>query len=363
VFEKSVRFAVVGLGNIARTHVVALRALPVIKQLPYLPVLDTLVTRHVEANREQALAMGFAHVTDSLEEALASRELDVVDICTPNALHLEAARLASAYGKAIYCEKPLADTVERSRILAEGATAGKPHQVALVYRYHPAVIRIRAALQQGLIGDVLQCRASYRRSGYLSLARPISWRMESGLSGGGALTDLGVHVLDLIRHLLGDAAVISGRTHTFVKKRPKNRERTEWVEMEVDDWAQMHLTLASGVEAFAEVSRIAWGAEGFDLEIIGTEGSIVCDLEKSYLPTVKRLDGSTPPLPNPPELALCPDEKTTMGMGVDCHLAALNHFLHRLVGEDRWGSGLAPGLEDCLRAEEWIEQVYQHNPA
>jgi len=351
-----IRFAVVGFGSIAKTHIVALRSLPVIKRLPYLPILDTLVTRRVDEVREQALAMGFAHVTDSLEEALANRPLDVVDICTPNNLHIEAAELAARAGKHLYCEKPLTETYEHSVQLVQAAENGQIHQVALVYRYHPAVMRTHQLLADQAVGTVLQVKASYRRSGYLSLERPVNWRLQAEWTGGGAITDLGVHVLDLLRYLFGEVAEIDGETHTFVPKRPLNRERTQWTEVTVDDWARMWLRMASGVRAEAEVSRIAWGAEGFDLQIIGTEGSITCDLEKSYLPEVKRLDGSRPKLPVPAELALGTDEKTSMGMGVDCHLAALNHFAHRLVGQEQW-PGVAPTLEDCLRAEALIEQV------
>ncbi|WJH33377.1 Gfo/Idh/MocA family oxidoreductase [Paenibacillus sp. CC-CFT747] len=188
---KTVRFAFVGLGNIAKTHIVALKAMPVIKKLPFQPVLDTLVTRNLSANENQARAMGFTHVTDSLSEALKDRELEVVDICTPNAMHLEAVRHAAAADKILYCEKPLTDTYENSAELVRTAGDRHPHQVALVYRYHPAVMRLKEAVRLGLIGEVLQIKLSYRRSGYLDAKRPVSWRLKDDLSGGGPFPILG----------------------------------------------------------------------------------------------------------------------------------------------------------------------------
>lgn len=356
-----IRIAVIGFGNIAKTHIVALRALPVIKKLPYIPVLDTLVTRNPEANREQAEAIGFAHVTSSLEEALETRALELVDICTPNAFHLGDFETSAAAGKAVYCEKPLTEHYTHSVKLAAAAGNDPRHQVALVYRYHPAVMRIAEIIKQGTIGDILQCRCSYRRSGYLNAARPVSWRLQESLAGGGAITDLGVHVLDLLRHLFGEVESIKGNIHTFVKSRPKDAAGTERVEMKVDDWALMNVALSSGVLATVEVSRIAWGAEAFQLDIVGSRGSISCDLEKEYIPRVKLLDGSSPVIPNPKALILSTDDKTTMGMITDCHFGALNHVLHRLAGSDQWDPELAPTIQDCLRAEELIDQVLQQN--
>lgn len=358
---KEIRFAFVGFGNIAKTHMVALRAMPIIKQrLPLVPVLDTLVTRNTEGNRPQAEAAGFRHVTDSLEQALSSRSLHVVDVCTPNALHLDAVRAATQAGATVYCEKPLTDRYSQSVELAKAAASDLRHQVALVYRYHTAVMRMKEALAHNVIGDVLQCRCSYRRSGYLNAARPISWRLQEGLSGGGAVTDLGVHVLDLIRHLLGEIASVSGSVHTFVKRRPLEATGKPFVDVNVDDWAQMQLALASGVVATAEVSRIAWGTEGFEVNIVGTKGSMSCDLERDAAPRVKLLDGSAPKLPEPSALALSTDEKTTLGMSVDCHFAALYHFILRMAGEDDWPD-LAPTIGDCLRAEELIDEVLRQN--
>jgi predicted dehydrogenase len=353
---KTVRFTIVGFGNIAKTHATALRALPVIKRLPCVPILDSLVTRSPAKQGLAAKAAGFEYVTDTLEEVLAVRDSDVVDICTPNSLHLSAFEASSAAGKAVYCEKPLTEQVERSRELAARAANDPRHQVALVYRYHPAVMRVKAALEAGLIGDVLQFRIAYLRSGYLNASRPVSWRLDKPLTGGGAISDLGVHVLDLVRHLFGEIVDVTGDTQIFVKRRPASADDPRLVDIDVDDWALMHVQTAGGVRGTAEVSRIAWGSEGFWLQLYGTNGSIVCNLEKDTVPAVRLLNGSSPAIPEPAELALLPDEKTTMGIAVDCHAGALHHFMLRLAGEDRYPE-LAPTIGDCLSAEEWIDRV------
>lgn len=393
---RKIHFAVVGLGNIARTHIVALRAFPAIKKSSVLPVLDTLITRDPERLRAQAEALGFAHIGSLLPEALAARPIDAVDICTPNALHLDAVLAAFDSGRSVYCEKPLCDSYERSRRLAEaaeaagagsafapmhrGGAAGRPGrkdseapsapslrfigQAALTYRYHPAVMRIREALRLKLIGDVLQCRIAFLHSGYLNPNRPVSWRLDESLAGGGAVTDLGVHVIDLIRHWFGEITDVTGETSIFVKERPIEAGSPNKAQMTVDDWALLRFETASGVKGAAEVSRIAWGAEAFRVEIFGSGGSITCDLEHDYLPRIKRLDGSSPAVPAPSCLELVPDEKMTMGQHLDCHFGSLHHFMLRLADEDRWAEeGLAPELGDCLEAERWIAAVLAANGA
>lgn len=358
---KEIRFAFAGFGNIAKTHMVALQAMPIVKKLPFVPILDTLVTRNPESNREQALAIGFKRVVKSIEEALAPGDIQVVDICTPNANHPDAFMPAVSAGAAIYCEKPLADRYERSSAMAKAVEGHERHQVALVNRYHPAVLRIREVLRLGMIGDVLQCRCSYRRSGYLNAARPVSWRLDEQQSGGGAISDLGVHVLDLLRHLFGEIRQVEGRLQTFVKQRPSADPEGKPVDIRVDDWAAMEVLHQNGVAAYAEVSRIAWGFEAFQLDLVGTRGSITCDLEREYHPRIKLLDGSSPALPNPETLRLLTDDKSTMGMSVDTHFGALHHFLLRLTGEDPYGPGLAPTVQDALIAEYWIDQVLRAN--
>nr|WP_274655152.1 Gfo/Idh/MocA family oxidoreductase [Paenibacillus humicola] len=358
---RELRWAVIGFGNIAKTHMTALRALPVIKKTPIVPVLDTLVTRSPEKHAAQAEAIGFRRVVHEAAEAAADERVDAFDVCTPNANHFADVSQALQGGKAVYCEKPVTESYARSKELADKLES-RPEtlqQLAFTFRYHPAAMRIRKYVQEGIVGDVLQCKISYRRSGYLNPERPVSWRLQSGMSGGGAISDLGVHALDLLRYWFGELADVRGRTHTYVKRRP-HADSGEVVDVDVDDWAMMQFVTASGVVGTAEVSRIALGSDAFDIQIVGTKGSITCDLERSAFPAVHLLKGGTPALPSPESLELLPDEKTTMGFAVDTHFGALHHFLLRFAGEDRF-SGLAPSIADGVQAEYWVDRVLQEN--
>ena len=354
----TIQFAFTGFGNIAKTHMTALRAMPIIKPLPLLPVLDTLVTRQPDRHRSQAEAIGFRRVTDSVQEAVADDHVHVLDICTPNSRHYEDVMAALPQGKGIYCEKPITDTYENSARLVEETkqVPGLAEQLAFTFRYHPAVMRIRSILSEGIVGDILQCSISYRRSGYLDPQRPMSWRLQGGLSGGGATSDLAVHALDMIRHWFGDYKQVTGQARAHVQSRPESAGSTIHVPSEVDDWAMMQYTTESGVSGTVEVSRIALGSEAFEIRIVGTHGSITADLERDQMPTVHLVRGSVPVLPVPNSLELLPGDKATMGIAVDTHFAALYHYIQRYAGEDRYPE-LAPHLADGLHVEYWIDRV------
>lgn len=355
----TIRFAFSGFGNIAKTHMTALRALPIIKQVPALPVLDTIITRNPDKNREQAEAIGFRRVVSTVEEAASDEQVDVIDICSPNSRHDADVRAAIAGGKAIYCEKPITDQYPQSTALeAAVRESGLMQQLAFTFRYHPASMRIRELVREQVVGDILQCKIAYRRSGYLNPERPISWRLDHTMSGGGAISDLGVHALDLFRYWFGDIEHAEGRVHTHVKRRPSAAGSSEFVDVHVDDWAIIHLTTSSGINGMAEVSRVALGSEAFDIQIVGTRGSITCDLERDAVPAVHLLKGSLGARPEPSYLALIPDEKTTMGFSVDNHFGALHHYILRLSGDDRW-SDIAPTLKDGVIVEGWIERILQ----
>lgn len=354
---KSIHFAVLGFGNIAKTHITALRALPVVKRLPALPVLDTLVTRNPDRHRLQAEAIGFRRTVSSAAEAAGDERVDVFDICTPNAVHYDDVMSALGGGKSIYCEKPVTDRYDRSRRLLEEIEKANPaEQLAFTFRYHPAVMRIREWVRAGVIGEPLQCNISYRRSGYLDPERPVSWRLQSGLSGGGAISDLGVHVLDLIRHWFGELSDVSGIARTYVKERAAEAGSDRRVAVDVDDWAMMHYETASGVSGALEVSRIALGSDAYEIRVVGTRGSLTCDLERQTVPDIHLLKGGSAAPPQPDALELLPGEKATMGIAVDAHFAALHHFLLRLAGEDRWPD-LAPHIRDGVTVEYWIERI------
>ena len=150
----SLGIGIVGWGGIARVHTLALRSLPVLfPSLPFDARLAVVATRDPQGKGEEARRAGFARVLVDPRDLVADEDVDVVDICTPNALHPTAALPAWERGKALYIEKPLADGLKPARGMYEawrasaraggdaGGEGGRPDQVALVLRFLPAVAR------------------------------------------------------------------------------------------------------------------------------------------------------------------------------------------------------------------------------
>jgi len=156
-------------------------------------------------------------------------EYDAVYVATPNATHLEYVAAAAEQGKAVLCEKPLEATLDRSRrLVAACRDAGVPLMAGYRMQTDPAVRRLRDLLEAGVAGDVIHVHATMSQTMLGELGSDHDqWRLDSELSGGCALMDLGVYPLNTIRFVLGaDPRVrVSGRTRTNHEVRRCRRTR------------------------------------------------------------------------------------------------------------------------------------------
>jgi predicted dehydrogenase len=352
------RICVIGFGSIARTHLAALSALPVLRPLPFRPVVDTVVTRRARELAPGLALAGVGHIAPAFGDGLAGRHLDAAVVASSNDRHLADSRAVLGAGLPLYVEKPIGRTPEEAAELSRlAAASNRPVQVGLVMRYHPAVARSRALLAAGAAGAVRQARLTIFHGSYLDPSRPLSWRMSRERAGGGAMLDLGLHLLDLARHLLGEMRLVAGRHHTFVAERPGGRA-------DADDWAWAELTTFAGASVTVEASRIAYGGEGSRLEVFGTEGSLRCDLDEAAPPRLRRFDGREREwlerAEGEPGVAavdgLLPPARQSLGLFTDLHAAALHHFLMRVAGRDPL-PGLAPSADDSAVAENLAAQA------
>src|SRR5207248_5837012 len=119
------------------------------------------------------------------------------------------------------------------------------HRMTFNYRYIPATLRAKELIEKGFLGDVYQFRFAYLHAGYVDPNRPRTWRVRMDRSGGGATMDLGVHVFDLARHLLGDFAEVNATLKTFIDERP-DPTTGDTMPVDVDDVALVRARLFSG---------------------------------------------------------------------------------------------------------------------
>jgi len=353
----TVPIAIVGFGSIARSHLSALRSLPVVRPGSVVPEVRAIVSERLDAVRPEAQALGVSRVVETVQEALTDPELQLVDVASRNDRHADQARAALDADRAVYVEKPIGRTSHEAESLAGRALeVQRPTQVGLVMRYDPAIVEARALIAEGAIGEVRHGRTGSFHGSYLDPRRPISWRLQAEHAGGGAMLDLGVHLIDALRFILGEARVVSASARTVVAFRPGTDGVGEPVD--VDDWAWGELQFDAGAHVTVEASRIFLGAEALPFELYGSAGSLVGDLHDGGALALRRFDGREAAYleaagRDPFVMAvqeLRPPARLSLGPFVDQHAAGLHHLLVRMTADDP-APGLAPTFADAAAAE------------
>jgi len=208
-----------------------------------------------------------------------------VDNGLPNNLHEEPCIEAAELGKDLICEKPLGRNAEESeRMLRAARKAGIKHMVGYNYRFIPAIRLAKQLIGDGSIGKVIEFRAVYLQDWIMDPSFPLVWRLRKSIAGSGVLGDLGTHIIDLGRFLVGDIDSTVGMTKTFIQERPlpKNGSgEAKTGKVDVDDAFIALLKFKSGVVGSVEASRFCAGRKNFQrIEIHGTEGSLSFNLER-----------------------------------------------------------------------------------
>ncbi len=290
--HKIINVGLIGAGSIARAHAIAYASVRAYCG----PGLPPVRLRRV-AEAEEALAraaaerLGFEEWTTDWEALVASPDIDLVSILTPNFLHAPMAIAAAAAGKHVFCEKPLAISAKETEQMWHAAeAAGVVHAVNFNYRKVPAVQFIGRLIRTGRLGSVRQFRAAYLQDWGNDTRLPRSWKFEASGSGAGALIGVGSHIIDLARYLVGELERVVATTEIWVKERPVPtssrpfeavRGDGELAPVDVDDSAYFLGRFAGGAIGVFEISRCAPGRKNqLALEIHGSRGSVCYDYER-----------------------------------------------------------------------------------
>lgn len=362
-----VKLGLIGLGYIGKIHVLGALNGPVcLDSLPVKVDYCSLLTTRPEKTEGLARYLGFRNVYTDLEEFLNSG-IDAVDICTPNSLHLEQSRAAILHNLPVYCEKPLGNDLAEAKAMAEMVKEHKlPNQVAFTGRFSPAILRAKAYIENGIIGNILTARAHLFHSSYLDEKRPTSWRLQRRYSGGGAMADLGIHMIDRLRLLLGDVNAVTGTARTYIKERPVAENPRETIPVDVDDWAIANLEFECGAQAVVESSRIASGADGTSLEVFGSKGSIRIPVGENDWPLVHIFEEGTTYRGMKVDLdpvkkeimSLIPGSKMSVGAMVNGHMASVLRF-GLSVARNEVSYPTCPGFQEGAKAQEVLEAIYE----
>ncbi|CAN0338182.1 unnamed protein product, partial [Ectocarpus sp. 4 AP-2014] len=224
---------------------------------------------------------------------VAADDIDLVDVCTPGDTHAAIAIAAAKAGKHVFCEKPLANTLDDAKqMLAAAREAGVRHMVNFNYRRAPAVSLARQMIEAGEIGEIRQYRATYLQDWLVDPESPYSWRLDKKIAGSGAHGDLNAHLIDLARFLTGDEITeVVGDMKTFINERPyadgsgtgvgaSAGGQTGKGQVTVDDASIFLARFGNGAIGTFEATRMAPGRKNYNrFEISGSRGTLAWNFE------------------------------------------------------------------------------------
>ncbi|MGI9147025.1 MAG: Gfo/Idh/MocA family protein [Chloroflexota bacterium] len=276
-----------GYAFMGKAHSHALKTLPhMVYPPPAMPVLAAIAGRDARAVRAAAARYGYERAYTDWHDLMADPGVQLFDNGGPNDAHAEPSIAAARAGKHVLCEKPLGRSPAEARAMLTAVTeAGVKHMVGFNYRFVPAVRYAYELVQSGSLGTIHHFRARYLQDWLADPKSPHSWRLSRSSAGSGALGDLGAHVIDLARFLVGEPASVSGTLKTFTLERPGGS-------VDVDDAFAANVEFASGAIGTLEASRVALGRKNhMAFEINGSKGSLAFNLERLNELQVRAADG------------------------------------------------------------------------
>ena len=273
--KDTIGIGMLGYAFMGRAHAHAYRTVPYMTRPPMVPRLVALAGRSAEKAEAAAERYGFEGFVTDWRDLLADDAVELLDVCGPNSIHAEASIAAAKSGRHVLCEKPLGRNADESYQTWQAAERARvKHLCAFNYRFVPAVRLAKEIIDAGEIGEIRHFRGRYLQESLADPDAPMRWRLSREIAGSGALGDLGAHVIDLARYLIGEVSSVMGATRTFVPERPGGT-------VDVDDAFEAVVEFEGGAVGTLEASRVCVGRKnGMAWEINGSKGSIAFDLER-----------------------------------------------------------------------------------
>ncbi|MEF2243619.1 Gfo/Idh/MocA family protein [Paenibacillus sp. IITD108] len=289
---KSVRVGMVGYKFMGKAHSNAYRALPMFFPDSIKPEMKAICGRNPDGLEQARAQFGWESSETDWRELIKREDIDLIDINAPSDAHKEIALAAAAAGKHLFCEKPLALTLADSKeMLAAAEKAGVKHMVGFNYRFAPAVQLAKKIISDGRLGKIYHFRGWFLQDWIIDPSFPLVWRLQKEIAGSGSHGDLGAHVIDMARFLVGEFKEVIGMSETFIKQRPIAEAMTGLSakgggggpkgDVTVDDATLFMARFDNGALGSFEATRFAAGHRCTNsFEINGSKGSIKFDFER-----------------------------------------------------------------------------------
>jgi len=281
--KKPLNIGLVGYGFMGRAHSNAFLQAPRFFETDYEPVLKAICARDAERARAFAENWGYESVETDWRALVHRRDIDLVDIASPNDTHAEIAIAAAQAGKIVLCDKPLVrNSAEAEAMVVAVEATQAPNMVWYNYRRVPAVMLLKQLIDEKRFGRIFHYRAKFLQDWTISQDLPQGgeglWRLDAAVAGSGVTGDLLAHCIDTALWLNGPLTEVTAMTETFVKERKHNLTgRVEPVR--IDDASAFLGRFQNGSLATFEATRYARGHKAlYTLEINGEHASAMWDL-------------------------------------------------------------------------------------
>jgi len=264
--KQTLNVAMIGQGFMGRAHSNAFQQVNRFFDTPFDVKRKFICGRDAARLQDMASRWGWEETGTQWRAVIDRKDIQVIDIATPNSLHAEIAIAAAEAGKIILCEKPLARNLEEAKRMAEAAKRA-PNLVWFNYRRVPAVALAKKIVDEGRLGRIYHYRATYLQS-WGANRDADGWRFNLSEAGSGVVGDLLAHLVDIALVLNGRISELSGVMHTFAPSR------------EVDDAVLVQAHFENGSIGSFEATRFAIGCQNRNtFEIHGSRGMLRFDLE------------------------------------------------------------------------------------
>lgn len=322
----------------------------------------------VEARaREAQQRFGFQRYTTNWREVIRDPGVQVVNVATPNNMHLEVATAAAAAGKHIFCEKPVGRNLEETaEIERQARKAGVLTFVGFNYRWSPMVQYARQLIRDRKLGRLTHFRGRFLAGYASSPETPLSWRFQRELSGSGVSGDLLTHLVDMSLFLAGPIQRVVGNQATFIQRRPSSvpspAGSNALNNVTNEDYVGTLVQFANGAHGNLEVCRVIQGHKcDWSFEVEGTHGALNWNFERMnelnvFLPDGNAAHDGYTRIVSGPNYPFHERFNPATGTGLgydDLKTIEAHHFL-KSIAEGRQGE---PGFAEALRVAEVLAAI------
>ena len=280
--NKYIGVGVIGTGFMGKAHSIAYSGSNSVFGKGLRPKLEVVCDLSPSRASKRAAELGFENYTDNWQDVINNKNVELISICTPNNTHAEISISALNAGKHVWCEKPMASSIEESRMMVNAAkvNSGKT-MVGYNYTKNPIVLHVKKLINEGIIGNISGFFCRYDVDNEANKNNPWSWRMSKKDSGTGANGDILSHVISIAHFLTNSTiskVVADIQIVHKIRKDPKSKKNRK---VDNDDMVSALIQFKNGIKGHIGASRVTWGKKcGLAWELHGTEGTIIYNQER-----------------------------------------------------------------------------------